>query len=182
MSKISRVLVVTKEYLRLKDYQQSLGEGLRFDLLGPEHTESILKWRNDKETIGAFTTTGGLSRKAHEQFLATYEVQDRIDLVLVDEYTDTPIGVFYLTGVSSTHPQIGKFIGEKRYRGKGLAKLATQALVRFAFDHLQLVELYARTRKDNQKNILLNQALGFRSESVAESSNGTFVIMKLQRS
>ena len=116
MSKISRVLVVTKEYLRLKDYQQSLGEGLRFDLLGPEHTESILKWRNDKETIGAFTTTGGLSRKAHEQFLATYEVQDRIDLVLVDEYTDTPIGVFYLTGVSSTNPQIGKFIGEKRYR------------------------------------------------------------------
>ena len=182
MSKISRVLVVTKEYLRLKDYQLSLGEGLRFDLLGPEHTESILKWRNDKETIGAFATTGGLSRKAHEQFLAAYEVQDRIDLVLVDEYTNTPIGVFYLTGVSSTHPQIGKFIGEKHYRGKGLAKLATQALIRFAFDHLQLVELYAHTRKDNQKNILLNQALGFRSESVAESSNGTCGIMKLQSS
>ena len=182
MTEISRALAVTREYLRLKDYQQSLGEGLRFDLLGPEHTESILKWRNDKEIVGAFATTGGLSPEAHEQFLATYEVQDRIDLVLVDEYTDTPIGVFYLTGVSSTNTQIGKYIGEKHYRGKGFAKLATQALIRFAFDHLQVVELYARTRKDNHKNILLNQALGFRSESVAESSTGTFIIMKLQKS
>ncbi|SVA46077.1 uncharacterized protein METZ01_LOCUS98931, partial [marine metagenome] len=182
VTEISRALAVTRDYLRLKGYQVSLGEELRFDLLGPEHTELILKWRNDKEIVGAFATTDGLSREAHKQFLATYEVQDRIDLVLVDESTNTPIGMFYLTGVSSTNPQIGKFIGEKHYRGKGLAKLATQALIRFAFDHLQLVELYAHTRKDNQNNIRLNQALGFHSESVEARSAGTFVIMKLQRS
>jgi RimJ/RimL family protein N-acetyltransferase len=174
-------LAVAGQYLRALAYQDVLGESFRFELLGPEHTEAILRWRNDAAVIGSFRTASGLTREAHERFLADYTTRDRVDLVLVDTLCGAPVGVFYLTGLCSGRSEIGKYIGEARYRGKGLAKLATRALIAFAFDWLGLGELFAVTRVDNERNILLNEALGFRRCATETHGGREFLVMTLTR-
>ena len=177
----AHALVVAVKYLHARGYRDVLGDAFRFELLGAEHTDAVLRWRNDHAIIGNFRSASGLTREAHERFLASYGTQDRVDLVLVDAGCNAPIGVFYLTGLSSDRPEIGKYIGEAGYRGKGLAKGATRALVAFAFGWLRLDDLYAVTRVDNARNILLNEALGFRRCSMDTHDGSEFVVMKLTR-
>jgi len=174
-------LTTARKYLRMRAYAGVLGQGLEFALLGPEHTDAVLRWRNDDAVVGSFRTATGLAREAHERFLGDYETNDRVDFVLVDTTCDVPVGVFYLTGLASCRPEIGKYIGEVRYRGRGIAKRATRALTAFAFEWLRLDELYAVTRVDNERNILLNEALGFLRCSTETHDGYAFLVMKRTR-
>jgi len=53
------------------------------------------------------------------------------------------------------------FIGEKNYWGKGIAKLATLQLLRFAREHLNLRQLYLYVRLENSRAIKVYEQCGF---------------------
>ena len=175
------ILTIAGTFLQSQACRDALGGTFRFERLGPEHTDAILRWRNDNAVVGSFRTAAGLTRDEHERFLADYESKCRVDLVLVDDTTNTPVGVFYLTGLGTRRPEIGKYVGEMQYRGRGIARRATRALIAFAFEWLGLHELYAVTRVDNERNILLNEALGFLRCSTETHEGREFLVMKLTR-
>jgi RimJ/RimL family protein N-acetyltransferase len=175
------VRTIAGTFLQSQACRDALGDTFRFERLGPEHTDAILRWRNDATVVGSFRSAAGLTRDAHERFLADYEGRGRVDLVLVDDTTNTPVGVFYLTGLGTCRPEIGKYVGEMQYRGRGIAKRATRALIAFAFEWLGLNELYAVTRVDNERNIFLNEALGFVRYATETHEGHEFLVMKLTR-
>ncbi len=158
--------------------QKFLGDGFHFELIGPKHTDSIVNWRNDSSNLELFVNTGNLTAELQNRFLLDYAEADRIDFILMDTLSQKPIGSFSLTKLSGT-PELGKLMGEKQYRGKGLAKNATQAVLYFAAHYLDLAEIHAITRADNLTNIALNQSLGFEVVSDMMIAERKFLTMRL---
>lgn len=97
---------------------------------------------------------------------------DRLDLVMCDVDSGTPFGAVSLHHIDAEGGQaeVGKMIGDPRFRGRGLAGVATVLLLRHAFEALELNRVYLRTLGGNLKNIRLNERIGFRFEGVLRSA------------
>ena len=106
---------------------------------------------------------------------------NRIDFVLIDKKTKSPHGTFSLTNVVSDRPEIGKLLGTREIRGKGIAYRATKTLLDFAFRELNLKKVYAITRSDNVANNHLNQKLGFKIIGNEKINSKKFIIMSLKK-
>lgn len=174
-------MAAAERFLETEAFREYLGEGFSLELLNKRHDESVLRWRGDARVFGSFRVARPLKPEDHNRFLSDYPGCDRVDFVLIDTERVSSVGVFYLTGISTVRPEIGKYIGEAAYVGRGIAKRATRALLTFAFEWLNLEVLYAVTRTDNRRNILLNEGLGFRAESTERVGDQTFIIMRLAR-
>ena len=87
---------------------------------------------------------------------------------------------FSLKNIFSDRPEIGKLLGTKELRGKGIAYKATKALLSFAFRELNLKKVYAIIKPDNISNISLNQKLGFKIIGNEKINSRKFIIMTLK--
>ena len=100
--------------------------------------------------------------------------------ILIDKKTRRPHGTFSLTNVFSDRPEIGKLLGTKEIRGKGIAYRSTKTLLDFAFRELNLKKVYSITRSDNIANNHLNQKLGFKVIGSEKINSKKFIIMSLK--
>tara|TARA_B100000378_G_scaffold191075_1_gene155314 strand:- start:631 stop:1197 length:567 start_codon:yes stop_codon:yes gene_type:complete len=151
-----------------------------FELVDKKHTKHIMKWRNDPEIKSQFFEQEKLTEEKQQKFLKNYGSLNRIDFILVDKKTREPYGSFHLTNLSSNRPEIGKLIGNKELRGKGIAYKSTMTLLSFAFEELKLYKVYAKTKQSNISNINLNQKLGFTIIGKEEIDGIIFIIMELK--
>ena len=71
--------------------------------------------------------------------------------------------------------EIGKYILNKNYLGKGIAKKATINLIDFVFKRTNEKKIFAITNVENNINLLLNTKLGFKINAVKKN----FYIMEL---
>ncbi|OGD63338.1 hypothetical protein A2160_02535 [Candidatus Beckwithbacteria bacterium RBG_13_42_9] len=154
--------------------------GYRLELINSSHTPFIIKWRNDSSINRFFFSQEKLTIKKQENFLKNYFSKDRIDFILTYQKEDLPIGSFSIKNVH-TFPELGQLIGEKRFRGKGLAKKVTLALIDIAYDYLGLDSLWARIQKRNRINIHLHQKLGFLTVGEESFDNIDYLIMRLKK-
>ena len=120
----------------------------------------VLAMRNTPRVASMMRSAGGVSDAEHQAFVDRYEQLDRYDFVLIDESRDRYVGVFYVTHLRST-PQIGKYIGEPGYLGKGIAYKAMLRVLDYCRAKAGLGHVTAITRRDNAANIALNAKLGF---------------------
>ena len=151
-----------------------------FEIIDDKHTEHIIKWRNDPSNFTFHVDQEKLTKTKQRKFLKNYSSLNRIDFVLVDKNTRKPHGTFSLTNVFSNRPEIGKLLGTKAIRGKGVAYRATKALLNFAFKELTLEKVYAITKFDNISNNHLNQKLGFKIIGSKKINSRKFIIMTLK--
>ena len=152
-----------------------------FEILSKKHTKWIIKWRNEASNFKFLADQDRLTKSKQEKFLKNYSSLNRIDFVLVDKKTRKPHGTFSLTNVFSNRPEIGKLLGTKEIRGKGIAYRATKTLLDFAFRELNLKKVYAITRSDNIANNHLNQKLGFKIIGNEKINSKKFIIMSLKK-
>lgn len=169
-----------RNFLEKKSERLFLGNDFHFELVAEKHSEAIVKWRSDPKNLELFISTRPLTIDDQTAFLKSYAGRDRVDFILVDSARNLPVGSFSLTSISK-NPEIGKLLGSTEYRGRGLAKKATQALLKFAFEELGLRKLSAKTREDNEGNIRLNESLGFKITSKDLVDGRTFLTMTLER-
>ena len=151
-----------------------------FEIIDDTHTNHIIKWRNDPSNFSFLVGQEKLTKTKQRKFLKNYSSLDRIDFVLVDKQTRKPHGTFSLTNIFSNRPEIGKLLGTKELRGKGVAYRATKALLSFAFRELNLKKVYAITKPDNISNNRLNQKLGFKIIDSEKINSRKFIIMALK--
>lgn len=91
--------------------------------------------------------------------------------ILVDgEY----VGNIYLTDITDTMAEYHIFLGNKNFWGKGIAKKASELILEYAFDVLNLKNIYLKVRKENKSAVLLYNSLGFREEE----NDGIWSLMK----
>lgn len=135
-------------------------EGFLFELIQEKHTPYILKWRNNPRYQDYFISFQNITEEGQKAFLKEYHRKDRLDFVLSVTVPSLPIGVFSLKNIS-IEPEVGQFIGDDTFQGRGLGKAATLALLRFSFETLDLPRLYARVNQMNIRNLHLLKKIGF---------------------
>ncbi|MEA3210631.1 MAG: UDP-4-amino-4,6-dideoxy-N-acetyl-beta-L-altrosamine N-acetyltransferase [Chthoniobacter sp.] len=174
------VLAIVERYLREEGFASTLPKDYCFELLSNRHSADVVRWRNDLENRHAFFQARILTIEDQENYLKNYAERHRVDLILATREERRPIGVFTLKNLDSS-PELGKLLGEKTYRGKGLASAATLALLHFGFEWLSLAGIWAHTQKINEANIRLNTKLGFAIESEIVEEGVAYWRMYLSR-
>lgn len=84
------------------------------------------------------------------------------------------VGNIYLTDITDTMAEYHIFLGNKNFWGKGIAKKASELILEYAFDVLNLKNIYLKVRKENKSAVLLYNSLGFREEE----NDGIWSLMK----
>ena len=153
-------------------------EGFVFELINEIHSKNIVKWRNDPQMNKFFYDRSKYTLKSQREFLANYVQHDRIDLILVDKENNQYVGVFTLKNLSK-HPELGKILGKKAYRGKGLAKKASFYFLQFAFDFFKIDQIFAETKVSNIGNIRLNEKLGFKIVNEKTVNDEKYYVMQI---
>lgn len=136
--------------------------------------DEVLALRNMPHVTAQMRSRGAVAATDHRRFLDQYDRLDRYDFVLIDTSRDRYVGAFYVTHVGAT-PEIGKYIGDVTYLGKGIAHQATERLVEFCRTRAGLRRLTSMTRRDNLRNVALNARLGF----IETGTEGEYLVMTL---
>lgn len=83
---------------------------------------------------------------------------------------EKPIGFMGLSQISKEHKNANLFlaIGDDRYRGKGIGKMAARYLVRYAFTKLHLHKVNLHVIKENTAAIACYASVGCKTEGMLE--------------
>lgn len=137
-----------------------------------------VKWRNDPEV---FKYTG--NTYDHEITIESElgwirkvinNPNDYRCAILVDgEY----VGNIYLTDIDEETAEYHIFIGNKDYWGKGVAKQASDLILKYAFKELKLKSVYLRVQIENISAYSLYKKLGF----VEISSDEKWISMTIKK-
>lgn len=128
-----------------------------------------VKWRNDKEV---FKLTGNVydheitleSELAWIKDVISRKNEYRCAILADGEY----VGNIYLTDILDNHATYHIFIGEKKYWGTGVARKASELIIRYGFDVLNLKAINLEVRLNNLRAIKLYERLGFKKVSKDE--------------
>ncbi len=128
-----------------------------------------VKWINDPENNAYLHYELPLEiEKTEKWFEANKDRTDRYDATILCD--GAPVGLIGLLGIKDGKAEYYVAMGEKEYKGKGIAKEASLLLCQYARDtlHLHTIELY--TEVDNIGAQRLFEKIGFVKNGVAKAS------------
>ena len=90
--------------------------------------------------------------------------ETRLDLII--EYENIPVGLIGLLNIDYFHKKAEFYIclGEKQYKGCGIAKIATKLLVNYVFEEINHQKIYLNVDADNIRACYLYERVGFTCE------------------
>ena len=127
--------------------------------------DNKVKWINDSNNNKFLHYDLPLEHvKTLNWFLKNKDRIDRYDAVI--EYEGKPVGIIGLLGIDNKNRKAEYYItmGEHEYKGKGIAFKASQELLRYAFNELNLNKVYLYTEVENTPAQGLFNKLGFEKE------------------
>lgn len=127
--------------------------------------ENKIKWINDSENNKFLHYDLPLEyEKTLTWFLKNKDKKDRFDAII--EYEGNPVGIIGLLNIDFKNKKAEYYItmGEKKYKGKGIAYKASLELFKYAFDKLELNKIYLYTETENEIAQRLFEKLGFIKE------------------
>lgn len=136
----------------------------------PSDIDLIFQWENDKTIWHLSNTLAPYSRSTLEQYIenAQYDIYQAKQLRLMidmDENEDTvrTIGCIDLFDFNPFHLRagIGILIAQEGDRNKGMATQALHELVRYAFNIINLHQLYCNIGAGNRESLKLFEKIGF---------------------
>jgi len=159
------------------DFISDSGDVYKWLWLPSSDIKHLLEVRNSKHVRSNMHNTSPITEEAHLAFLQKYDSLQRLDFVLQHHGSGEYVGVMY---ISLTHHgfEIGKYIGNKKFLGKGLAFPISNLFIDFIKKNVKEIEkISAVTKLNNYKNINLNFKLGFKIIKLVEED---FWLMELQ--
>lgn len=92
--------------------------------------------------------------------------EDRKDFIIL--YGDTPVGLTGLLNINTknNNAEIHIILGEKEYKGKGIAKRALRLLLDYSFGELGLNRIYLYVEEKHNNAIKLYESVGFIKEGL----------------
>jgi diamine N-acetyltransferase len=135
----------------------------------PEDLDLLYLWENDPEVWLVGQTITPFSRFILKQYLQDahkdiYEIrQQRLMIDLETPSSQVTIGTIDIFDFDPVNQRagVGILIAEKKYRGQGVGKSALINLKTYAFEFLQLHQLYCNIRADNEVSLQLFKGCGF---------------------
>ncbi len=130
----------------------------------------LYSWENDRRIWKVSNTLAPFSRYTLERYIeSSYEdihqskqVRMMIDAAYEDDDYNT-VGAIDLFDYDPLHMRagVGILIGSPADRNKGIATAALKALIDYAFNTLQLHQLYCNVTSDNEPSLNLFKNAGF---------------------
>lgn len=139
----------------------------KFCYLSPishEDAEKYFVWLNDLETSIYLRTFTQIITLPQEKQALQELTQDNHVMGIVDKRTNSVIGNCGLMEVDFINrtAELGIFIGEKEYRGKGFGEDATNLMLDFGFNALNLNNIWVRIYSYNEASMNLFRKCGFK--------------------
>ncbi len=177
---------MTDKYINLAKLKSSLaplaGAGFNLRLLGAEDLSTTLAWRNREDVRHHFIKSEIISLQQHLSWWEEYCTRDN-DFVFVIEETEKlnrPVGQvsLYNIDLKKGEAEYGRLmIGDSKARGRGLARRATEFLLTWAFNSLEIKRIYLRVLKDNTIAINRYRRFGF----ISCVDNGRLHLMSIAK-
>ncbi|HLU86690.1 MAG TPA: GNAT family N-acetyltransferase [Taishania sp.] len=135
------------------------GFGLELKPLSLETLELVRNWRNDELVLQFMQFKHYISQEEQLNWFRT--LNDAYYFVIYEH--ETPLGLINIKKIDYEEfsGEAGLFIGNKTFKGTGVALGASVLLLDFAFDRLELRTVGATMHKQNKDAILYNKLLGF---------------------
>lgn len=128
------------------------------------HSEYIVKWRNDPQISRLLFSSNSITMQSHSSWLEKYKSSDnRKEFVIYIIQKNIPIGTIGISAIDNENrkAEYGIIIGEAEYTGKGYAKEASQLILKYAFEKLNLNKVFLKVFEDNTRAICMYKTLGF---------------------
>lgn len=144
---------------------------LRLRLLEEADLPLTLKWRNQDHIRRWFFHSDLISPQQHFDWFRGYSDRDDDFVFIIEEAQaeKLPIGQvsIYHVDWEERSAEFGRLmIAEPQAAGRGLARVATQAALSFAFQELGMEEVYLEVYKENVKAVTIYRNVGFQIEKV----------------
>lgn len=126
--------------------------------------ESVIAWRNDPTVSAQMFSLRGPTLEEHMAWFKKYcQREDRKEFVICRGESGEPIGTIGLSAIDRFHgkAEYGIVLGEEQYRGKGYAREATQLILQYGFEVLNLQKISLRVFAENTPAIILYEHCGF---------------------
>ena len=142
-----------------------IGEKVLLRGLEPEDIDTLYSWENNPENWRVSNTTIPFSKHILLQYIQS--VQDiysdkQARFIITSQLNNEVVGCVDLFEFEPQHQRVG--IGvliEQKYRGKGYAKEALKLICHYAFDVLNVHQVYCNILESNAASIKLFEQLGF---------------------
>lgn len=153
------------------------GQNIHLRALEPEDLEFVYQIENDESIWEVSNTQTPYSRFLIRQYLENahqdiYEAKQLRLAICINENNST-IGLIDLFDFDPKNNRagIGILIQNASDRSKGLGSEALDLLIRYAFQQLQLHQLYANIGEDNQASLHLFTKFGFEKIGIKKQWN-----------
>jgi diamine N-acetyltransferase len=132
----------------------------------PEDLDKLYRWENDPAMWEIGSTLSPYSRYALKQYIADAgkDIYERKQLRLIIELkeTRTAVGAVDLFDFDPHHRRAGVgILVDSAHQKKGLAKMALNLLIGYAFSFLKIHQLYAYIPVTNTPSLRLLEQCGF---------------------
>ena len=142
------------------------GELVALRAMEPTDLELLYRWENDSDVWTISNTRTPFSKYVLKNFIETSS-QDiytakQLRLMINEKSTGNTIGIIDLFDFDPFHLRVGVgiLIG-KEYRQKGYAKESLQLLKEYAFEVLQVQQIFCNIMEDNEVSLSLFAKEGF---------------------
>ena len=141
-----------------------VSERLVFEPLNIKHlSKSYVDWMNDKEVNKFLESGGDYTIEKLEKFLQYQDEKHILFWAIKVKHTNCHIGNFKIDPVDTdkNSGEYGILMGEKKEWGKGYAKEASNRIIDFCFQELDLSAITLGVIESNIKAIKLYKNIGF---------------------
>lgn len=160
-----------------------IGERIMLRSIVEEDWELRFKWVTDPDISATMLSGLGIPlspSRVKGQIDSFIADPNSVDCVILDKETQLPIGFVHLFDIDqwARKAELGLFIGEKSYHGRGYGTETTRFIVDFAFNRLNLNKVHLAVDADNPAGIRCYEKAGFKTDGVLREEifkNGKYV-------
>ena len=135
-------------------------------------SQDYVDWMNDDEVNRYLESGGDYTLEKLNDYLEEVERHPKYFWAIILKETNKHIGNIKIDPIDLNHlfGEYGIMIGDRSTWGKGIAKEASEIVLAFCFETLQLKKITLGVQKNNLKAIRLYEKLGFTLEKQSESN------------
>lgn len=149
----------------MKYIKKLVGERVFLSISSDEDISIYNKWLNDPDINRGFGKSHVVyTEKRQQEYIDDYNnSDDKFLFIIVDLKSDKPVGIGLLYDICFVNGKatLGILIGEN-YQGYGFGKEATNLLLEFGFNILNLYNIMLYAIDNNDKAINIYEDLGFK--------------------
>ncbi len=140
-----------------------LEKNINIRALYKEDEALILKWKENKNLRNLIGTIFPINELEHQKWFENKMLDKNGRIFIIEENYQNPIGLIGFNQIDwiNRNAELFIFIGNKQYRGKGIGEQATNIILDFAKENLNLVMIYLKVFSFNDSAIKMYEKIGF---------------------